>query len=136
MESGVWKYFTKNKDPLILTVTCTVCAKVKSVKSSSPTQNLAKHLKIAHNITITSKGTSVNHVAVPQQPRKRQSTLLQYGCNKISQTEKSRHDRRLTSFICETYSSFDIVGHSSFVNFCQGLKPGYNPPSRHTLSRG
>ena len=133
-KSSVWDHYTRNPNPMIRTCVCNICGKVKGIKSASPTENLKKHLKKVHNIQFPDKDASVPR---PQsQKRTRQSNMDGYVVpSKITKTEKATHDRRLCMMVCETHSPFTLVEHPSFIDYSQGLKKSYTPPTSATLSR-
>lgn len=133
-KSSVWDYYTRNPNPTIRTCVCNICGKVKGIQSASPTENLKKHLKSVHQISFPEKDASVPR---PQSlKRTRQSDLSGFVVpTKITKTEKATHDRRLAMMVCETHSPFTLVEHQSFIDYSQGLKRSYTPPTSATLSR-
>lgn len=110
--SPVWEKFVKNgKDK----ATCKICLRNFSTKSTSPTQNLSKHLSQVHHITLPKV---VKRSLKATKPELKQSKLLDYcSRSKMSKKEQEIANDKLTHLICEEYLPFHLVNSKTFREF-------------------
>ena len=131
--SWVWRYFTN----ILGEVRCTICNIV--MEYYGPTINLAWHLSHGHELSKKTIYASLRQdaglVSASDSEEESETEELNNGNYSFSKTKKQKLDDKLVDFIACSNQPFSVVQNPQFKKFIEEAIPGYNPPSRFTLSR-
>ena len=154
--SDIWSFFTKSESG---NATCNICNGTISYKSTIT--NLKKHLQrkhigVFHQLTSKKRPASpaddqLNLVEIPNaddppteepmpsssstfHPVKKQKLLTSYVSKNITLDQKKQIDRDLLDLFIKDIQPFSIVEDEGFKNLMKWI-PGYNLPSRKTISK-
>ncbi|XP_015376740.1 PREDICTED: zinc finger BED domain-containing protein 4-like [Diuraphis noxia] len=154
--SDMWNHFTEVENSK---AKCGYCGNTYSVSGGS-FGNLSRHLKTVHPTVILSKavvtsdesrvddpadhGSPVETLIVrgtssvkSNQPTRIQSIIMHFMQNKkpMAVSRSKQIDEQVTKMIVKGYYAFSIVDDKEFRKFVNMLNPGYELPSRQTVSK-
>ena len=130
--SPVWDFYVihQDTDGVDSHATCKRCGTRISLKTTSPTGNLTKHLNV-HGIKVADRmkrpKSSLSQRSIQDFVKKKVEPM--------TAAEKAAQDLKLTKLVCEEFLPFHIVNKESFIEYSKGLNPSYVLPDRRNLSK-